>query len=298
MSYGVPFKGSKNRIADKILDVLPSASTLYDVFAGGCAISHCALLSGKYQKVTAIDEDNIPTLFEDAWNGKQFSTDWVTRDEYFDRYKSDPFVRSVWSFGNKPGHYIYGQSLMEFKHALHNAAVNGDFTLLRELHPDICDEVADAVANLPLSAIWIRRLTIGTIVGKKLGSRRSAAVENLERLSRLQSIYSSRALAKAQFNAVQCDYRDIGFLDPNGIIYCDPPYHGTDGYAARNADDHFDKEAFYDWCERQTLPVFISEYTLPDDRFKCVAAFDKTSTICATKTTAVIERLYRPRCQL
>lgn len=38
MNYGLPYKGSKNRIAKKILDVLPAAPVLYDVFCGGCAI--------------------------------------------------------------------------------------------------------------------------------------------------------------------------------------------------------------------------------------------------------------------
>ena len=42
MNYGLPYKGSKNRIAKKILDVLPAAPVLYDVFAGGCAITHAA----------------------------------------------------------------------------------------------------------------------------------------------------------------------------------------------------------------------------------------------------------------
>ena len=38
MNYGLPYKGSKNRIAKKILDILPAAPVLYDVFCGGCAI--------------------------------------------------------------------------------------------------------------------------------------------------------------------------------------------------------------------------------------------------------------------
>lgn len=35
MNYGLPYKGSKNRIAKKILDVLPAAPVLYDVFLRG-----------------------------------------------------------------------------------------------------------------------------------------------------------------------------------------------------------------------------------------------------------------------
>ena len=38
-NYGVPYKGSKNKIAKQIIDFLPSGGTLYDLFAGGCAIT-------------------------------------------------------------------------------------------------------------------------------------------------------------------------------------------------------------------------------------------------------------------
>ncbi len=35
--YGVPYQGSKNKIAEQIINILPNAENLYDVFAGGCA---------------------------------------------------------------------------------------------------------------------------------------------------------------------------------------------------------------------------------------------------------------------
>lgn len=54
-SYGIPMQGSKSRIADKIIDLLPSATHFYDLFGGGCALSHAALLSGKFQHVHAND---------------------------------------------------------------------------------------------------------------------------------------------------------------------------------------------------------------------------------------------------
>ena len=70
MNYGLPYKGSKNRIAKKILDILPAAPVLYDVFAGGCAITHAALLSGKYSRVVANDINGmIPAAFEKAIRG-------------------------------------------------------------------------------------------------------------------------------------------------------------------------------------------------------------------------------------
>lgn len=42
--YGVPYQGSKNSIAEKIINIIPSAENFYDLFAGGCAITHCAML--------------------------------------------------------------------------------------------------------------------------------------------------------------------------------------------------------------------------------------------------------------
>ena len=35
MNYGLPYIGSKNRLAKKILDILPPAPVLYDVFLRG-----------------------------------------------------------------------------------------------------------------------------------------------------------------------------------------------------------------------------------------------------------------------
>lgn len=39
MNYGLPYMGSKNKIAEWILSYLPKAENLYDLFCGGCAIT-------------------------------------------------------------------------------------------------------------------------------------------------------------------------------------------------------------------------------------------------------------------
>ena len=36
--YGILYQGSKNKIAEKIINLLPPADNFYDLFAGGCAI--------------------------------------------------------------------------------------------------------------------------------------------------------------------------------------------------------------------------------------------------------------------
>lgn len=63
MSYGMPYMGSKNAIAAKILGVLPSTDVFVDIFAGGCAMTHAAMLSGRYKSFVMNDLLHTPTLF-------------------------------------------------------------------------------------------------------------------------------------------------------------------------------------------------------------------------------------------
>lgn len=88
------------------------------------------------------------------------------------------------------------------------------------------------------------------------------------------------------------DYRDVE-IPTDSIIYCDPPYKNTREY--RHNKDVFDMEAFYKFCERQTQPIFISEYWMPEDRFFCIAEFDRVSTFSATNNSMrVVEKVFLP----
>ena len=66
--------GSKNRIAKQLITEIiwnePNAETFIDLFAGGCARSHAALLSRRFKKVIANDINAMPKLFKDAILGK------------------------------------------------------------------------------------------------------------------------------------------------------------------------------------------------------------------------------------
>ncbi len=74
---------------------------------------------------------------------------------------------------------------------------------------------------------------------------------------------------------------------------CDPPYKDTGGYGME-----FDHEAFYDWCEKQTSLVLISEYWMPEDRFVCIAEFERKSTFSATNNSlSRIEKVFVPKGQ-
>lgn len=89
------------------------------------------------------------------------------------------------------------------------------------------------------------------------------------------------------------DYRESEIL-PDSVIYCDPPYSNTKGYQVE-----FDHEAFYQWCEKQTSLVLISEYWMPEDRFVCIAEFERKSTFSATNNSlSRIEKVFVPKGQL
>ena len=78
----------------------------------------------------------------------------------------------------------------------------------------------------------------------------------------------------------------------NSIIYCDIPYKETTKYNI----NIFDYNKFYDWCiekHKEGHKVFISEYDMPEDRFKCVWRKEITSSL--TKDTGSkkgIEKLF------
>lgn len=120
MRYGLPYQGSKNKLAKRIVDLLPPAENLYDVFAGGCAVSHAALLSGKFDRVHFSDTNDVVTLFRNALEGNiPDGSEWISREEFFRRKDTDPYVRVVWSFGNNQESYLYSRKIEPYKTAVH-----------------------------------------------------------------------------------------------------------------------------------------------------------------------------------
>lgn len=114
--------GSKNLIAKTLIDALPAATTFVDLFAGGCAMTHAAMLSNKYQAFIANDLSDTPQLFLDSVAGK-FSDEkrWISREDFQALKDADLYVRYVWSFGNNGKNYMYSREVEPWKKALHYA---------------------------------------------------------------------------------------------------------------------------------------------------------------------------------
>ena len=120
--YGLPYQGSKNKIAPWVIEYMPKAHTLVDLFAGGCAVTHCALLSDKYEEVIANDITDSVELFRDALEGRleKYEPDrFRTREDFFAEKDNNPFVRIIYSFGNNQRTYLYGRNIEPYKKAVH-----------------------------------------------------------------------------------------------------------------------------------------------------------------------------------
>lgn len=264
MNYGINYTGSKGAIADWVLSYLPPASCLVDLFAGGCAITHAAVLSGRYPRVLANDATDSVLLFKEAAEGSVPPPDrWVSRDEFFMFKDSDPYVRLLWSFGGNQKSYIYGEGKEESKRLLH-----------RLLTAPSAEE---------------RRLAWRALAARiaEDGSTPDGICEHLERLERL-----SRIKGLAGFDARVGDYRDCPL--PDGcVVYADPPYGGTDaGY-----NKGFDNEAFCEWARECRHPLVISEYSMPDD-FVCIAQRQAPMRLNADSNRTATERLFRHKSQV
>ena len=152
--YGIPYKGSKNSIARKIVSFLPPADVLIDICAGGCAITHAALescegLAPKWERIIANDICEMPLkLFKGAICGEYADEKrWIDRETFQKLKDVDPYVRYCWSFGNNGIDYLYAQEIEPWKKALHYARVFGDTFLLRNMGIEGDGSRADVLAH-------------------------------------------------------------------------------------------------------------------------------------------------------
>ena len=131
--YGLPYKGSKNSIAEFIVESIPSRTHFYDLFAGGGAVSHCVMLSGKFHTFHMNDIEDTPLLFLESVHGRyHYENRWISREDFYRLKDSEPYIRYCWSFGNNGKNYLYSKEIEPWKKALHYARVYGDYSLLKE----------------------------------------------------------------------------------------------------------------------------------------------------------------------
>ena len=73
-NYGIPYRGSKRKIAERLISVLPSGQRFVDLFGGGAAMTCAAVVSGKYESV--LYNDLNPLLPPFIKKKKPHSKNW------------------------------------------------------------------------------------------------------------------------------------------------------------------------------------------------------------------------------
>ena len=285
MRYGVPYKGSKNGIAEWIYSHFPKRTNFYDLFCGGCAVLQVALMRQEYKNYIAndIDADGLK-LFLCAINGQfQNETRWISREDFFSLKDKEPYIKYCWSFGNNGRDYLYSKEIEPYKRAWHYAIFFHDYEPAERLGLNL--KSIEPIESIYDRYIATKRITESTIKDENITRYQAyERQQQLEALNRLQSLQS-----------LQSDYARPQIL-PDSVIFCDIPYIDTNAYGKKNINT-FDYERFYNWCGLQKEFLFISEYWMPEDRFVCIDTIEKPVMLNSGADLKAEEKLFIPKHQ-
>lgn len=262
MKYGLPYMGSKNAIVPYLIKSIPNADNFYDLFAGGCAVTHGMLLNNKYKHYVINDLNaGITQLFLDAINGKYKNEKrWISREDFNKLKNTDIYVQICWSFGNNGTGYLYGRYIEPWKKALHYARVFHDNSLLQEMGIISDGSRLDIKKHQQEYKKKYIEWYLKNYEPTDKESKRLYELQSLESLERLQSLESLESLERLErFNL---SYEQVP-IKSNSVLYCDIPYENTAQYVV----GAFDHKKFYEWASKQSELVIISSYHISDDRF-------------------------------
>lgn len=270
--WGMPWMGSKSDIAWQVVNSIPKGETFVDLFFGGGAITHAAMVSKRWDNFIANDIIGTPDIFLKAVRGELKGYDrFVSRADF--KASDDIVVKMLWSFGNDLKSYLWSPE---------NERIKGIATQM-------------LTAKTLESRRMYFKIFIGALKKKEYIQNidrlqyierleRLQSLQRLERIERLQSLQGLERIERLQ--GLKCDYRAVTI--PRGaVVYCDIPYKGTSGYIGG-----FDHEAFYEWFSSLKVPAFCSEYDAP---FTMVAEWDKLKKKGDRRTMKpgkIKERLY------
>ena len=259
--YGIPYQGSKSKIAKWVIDNLPSANTFVDLFAGGCAVTHAAIESGKYERFIANDLTDAPNIFKAACEGEFKGFSYVpTREEFY--AIDDDVIKLLYSFGNNRQSYLWGKDIEPVKVAA-SRMISAPSQYERRMH--------------------YRKFMheLKAYIARNNTTPNGTQLEGLERLEGLEGLQGLQGL-----EVTQSDYKNVT-IPTNAVIYADPPYRDT----CCKAYEGFDFAAFDEWLATVPYMVVVSEYTCPAGCVE-IASKQTVNTLAANKTSKVTERLF------
>ena len=294
MSLGIPYMGSKRKIAKPLIDYMlssnPNAKYFYDLFGGGGAMSFEALQRKRFKKVfyNEFNEAVVNLLIKIKTDGvtSEFY-EWTDR-ETFNKYKDgncwkSGLIKTCWSFGNNQNSYLFGANIEKYKMLLHKIIVNKcnssrlEFEKLTGLFIDDYYLSKDDIQD--------RRIEVMKIIKSSLGRNDLEQLERLRRLQQLQRIEKLKQLQDLQLSNLS--YENVKIETPinETIIYCDPPYKGTGKY-----QKDIDHDKFLEWVKNSPYKIYVSSYEFD---LPCVFELSHRSSLSATNNSKkVVEKLF------
>lgn len=293
MSLGIPYMGSKRKLAGDILHIINSRhsniSDFYDLFGGGGSVSFTAIKDYRfnvhYNELNSHIFHLVKYLKENKTLESKFY-EWVTREEFFNQIEKSNakadwysgFVMSCWSFGNNSEKgYMYGGHIEEFKRLSHEFLVHGCLDSMLKLGLDIPE-----LNNI--SDLYKRRITFCDYIDANKKTLQYSEMVHLTRLQHLIAIQNLKNLKNLKITNLS--YENVHIAGNNPAIYCDIPYKGTEEYK----EGGFNHDIFYEWFSSLEYPAYMSEYDAP---FEDVDAFSHRSSLSATNNNKkTVERLF------
>lgn len=212
----------------------------------GGAVTHAAMLSGKFRNFLANDLRKTPQAWNRAVDGIGDEYDrFISKEEFL--ASDDMLVKMLWSFGADCRSYAHA--------GIHELAA-------RMIMTDTVEERYSA---------WLKFL-------KAVEARGANGLYNY--VQHISSVTHLRWIKTLEGNQpvtpFNLDYREVK-IPKDSLVYADPPYRGTAHYGNR-----FDNDAFWEWCRTREFPVYVSEREAPDD---FVQIFSVQKTVYFTKSS-------------
>ena len=276
MSYGIPYQGSKSKIAPWVVSNLPAAPVLVDLFAGGCAVTHAALASGRFGRVVANDLLEGPEVFLRACLGDvPDPADVPTREEFNARKGEDFATALLYSFGNNRRDYLWSPAMEAVKVPATRMVCGHTIEARKAAYNEFLRALSgflESEGRMPDAA----PAQDGVLEGLQ-------GLEGLQRLQRLEGLQRLQRLETSRL-----DYRDVEV--PGGAtVYADPPYRGTGCRAYGGA---FDFGAFDGWLAGAPFMVVVSEYTAPPGCVEVARCETRATMAASGKNQRRVERLF------
>ena len=309
MKYGMAYEGSKNKIAEWVIDNLPESDVLIDAFGGGGAITHCACLSGKYKTVVYNELNHLVyDTFRKAVNGEYRNENrWISREQFHMLKDIDGYVALCFSFGNDMQSYAYSKDIEQAKMLIHQMICSDTQKerrlAWRKLNRYLQENEIDLQKLTPMENLErVERLAKLETMQHLINLDRFQSLEKLQRLKQLQSLenlerlqslerldrlQSLEGLDQGSLIMINKSYDQID-IPEGAVVYCDIPYKDT----GQDYQSGFNHDAFYEWALNNKNTIVVSEYDMPSD-FYLIAEKDHTTTKSAYgENGKVVERLY------